>query len=101
MIVTLFNPFGIFVISMVLILGVNNIFMNDNLLTLTSPLIAFGTTTTTMSMSHSEHMDEMHHDSSNATMSEEDKMRFCGTDKVNSNLYVIEFAIPVQCSQPV
>jgi virginiamycin B lyase len=28
-------------------------------------------------------------------------MRFCGTDKINSNQYFTEFAIPVQCSQPV
>lgn len=104
MIINIFNTLGIFVISMVLILGVSDFYLKDNLLTLTSPLIAFATTTTTtmmMNMSHSEHMDEMHHDSASATMSEEDKMRFCGTDKVNSNLYVNEFAIPVQCSQPV
>lgn len=100
MIITRFNTLGIFVISIVFILGVSNFSMKDTILTLTTPLFAFATTTTS-SMSHSQHMDEMRHDSSNATMSEEDKMRFCGTDKINSNQYVNEFAIPVQCSQPV
>lgn len=100
MIITRFNTLGIFVISILFTLGVSNFFMNDTSPTLTAPLIAFATTATS-SMAHSEHMDEMRHDSSNATMSEEDKRRFCGTDKINLNQYVNEFAIPVQCSQPV
>lgn len=100
MILTKYNTLGIFIISILFTLGVSNFSMKDTLLTLTTPLFAFATTMTS-SMSHSNHMDEMHHDSSNTTMSEEDKMRFCGTDKINSNQYFNEFAIPVQCSQPV
>jgi len=71
--------------------------MNGSNLTLVNSMAVYATT----NMSHSEHMAEMHHDSSNATMSEEDKKRFCGNDEVNSNLFVSEFVLPVQCSQPL
>ncbi len=46
-------------------------------------------------------MAGMHHNPPNSTMSEEDKKRFCGNASLNSNFYVNEFVIPVQCSQPV
>lgn len=71
--------------------------MKNSLLTLTKPLVVYATTNT----SHSEHMSEMKQNPSNTTMSEEDKKRFCGNDITNSNLYVNEFVIPIQCSQPV
>jgi virginiamycin B lyase len=91
---------GIFIVSSVIIIGLFNFSMNNGLLTLTDPLFAYATTTS--NISHSEHMSGMHHDlSTNATMSSEDKKRFCGNDILNSNLYVNEFVLPVQCSQPV
>lgn len=64
----------------------------------TKPLVVYASTINT---SHSGHMSEMNNDPSNTTMSEEDKKRFCGNDMINPNLYVNEFVIPVQCSQPV
>ena len=73
--------------------------MNNSLLTLTSTPVVYATITT--NTSHSEHMSEMNQNPSNMTMSEEDKKRFCGNDIINSNLYVNEFVIPVQCTQPV
>ena len=75
--------------------------MNNSLLTSTNMTIVYATTKNTTS--HSEHMSEMHHDLSttNATMSSEDKKRFCGNDVLNSNLYIKEFDLPVECSQPV
>jgi len=99
MILTKYKFTGILVISAVIIIGVINYSMNNSLLTLTNAPVVFGTTT---DMSHSDHMEDMmYHNPANATMSEEDKKRFCGTDVINSNLYVEEFAIPVECSQPV
>ncbi|WP_196817385.1 hypothetical protein [Candidatus Nitrosocosmicus oleophilus] len=72
--------------------------MNSSLLTLTNPLVVYAMTN---AASHSEHMSEMNHDPSNTTTSEEDKKRFCGDDIPNSNLYVSEYTLPIQCSQPV
>ncbi len=100
MILTKYNIVGIFIISSVIIIGLYNLSINNGLLILTNPSVAYATTATNTT-SHSDHMSEMNHNPSNATMSEEDKKRFCGNNIVNSNLYVNEFAIPVQCSQPV
>jgi virginiamycin B lyase len=97
MILTKYNCVGFFVVFVMIIIGVYNFSMNGSNLTLVNSMAVYATTNT----SHSEHMDEMHHTSTNATMSEEDKKRFCGDNKINSNLYVSEFVLPVQCSQPV
>ena len=72
--------------------------MNNGLLTLTNPSVVYATTM--MNMSHSQHRAEMHHNPANATMSEEDKKRFCGNDKINSNQYVNEFAILFSAASP-
>ena len=97
MLLTKYAILGIFIISSVTIVGLYTFSMNNSLLTLTEPLVVYATTNT----SHSEHMSEMNQNPSNTTMSEEDKKRFCGNDILNSNLYVKEFIIPVECSQPV
>ena len=89
---------GISIISSVIIIGLYIFSMNSSLLTLTNPLVVYATTN---AASHSEHMSEMNHDPSNTTTSEEDKKRFCGDDIPNSNLYVSEYTLPIQCSQPV
>ena len=89
---------GISIISSVIIIGLYIFSMNSSLLTLTNPLVVYAMTN---AASHSEHMSEMNHDSSNTTTSEEDKKRFCGDDIPNSNLYVSEYTLPIQCSQPV
>jgi virginiamycin B lyase len=99
MILTKYKFMGILVVSTVIIFGLYNFSINNSLLTLTNTPAVLATTA---EMSHSDHMEEMMHENpANATMSEEDKKRFCGTEPVNSNLYVNEFIIPVQCSQPV
>jgi len=79
------------------IIGIYNFSMNSSNFTLVNSMAVYATT----NMSHSEHMAEMHHSPTNATMSEEDKKRFCGDSKINSNLFVSEFVLPGQCSQPV
>ena len=89
---------GISIISSVIIIGLYIFSMNSSLLTLTNPLVVYAMTN---AASHSEHMSEMNHDPSNTTTSEEDKKRFCGDDIPNSNLYVSEYTLPIQCSQPV
>ncbi len=89
---------GISIISSVIIIGLYIFSMNSSLLTLTNPLVVYAMTN---AASHSEHMSEMNHDPSNTTSSEEDKKRFCGDDIPNSNLYVSEYTLPIQCSQPV
>ena len=89
---------GISIISSVIIIGLYIFSMNSSLLTLTNPLVVYATTN---AASHSEHMSEMNHDPSNTTTSEEDKKRFCGDNIPNSNLYVSEYTLPIQCSQPV
>ena len=96
MFLTKFYSLVIVIVSVVLLIGLN-FSMNGSVLTLTNSMAVYATT----NMSHSEHMSEMNQNSSNTTMSEEDKKRFCGNDVLNSNLYVNEFVIPVQCSQPV
>ena len=105
MLLTKFTVIGIFVFSAILVIGIYAFSPNNSIVTLTNTTVVYATTTTATTMtdmSHSDHMEEMMHNSpANATMSEEDKMRFCGTDVINSNLYVDEFVIPVQCSQPV
>ncbi len=88
----------IFIISSVIIIGLYDFSLNNSFLTLTNPLVVYATTNAS---SHSEHMSEMNQNPSNKTMSEEDKKRFCGNDIPNSNLYVKEFTMPVECSQPV
>ncbi|MDF0681293.1 MAG: hypothetical protein P0116_10040 [Candidatus Nitrosocosmicus sp.] len=89
---------GFFIVFAIIIIGLYNFSMNGSNLPLVNSMTVYATT----NMSHSEHMEEMHHNpSTNATMSEEDKKRFCGNDEVNSNLYVSEFILPVPCSQPV
>ncbi len=98
MLLTKYSIVGIFIISSVIIIGLYTFSMNNSLLTLTNPLVVYATTNTS---SHSEHMSEMNQNPSNTTMSEEDKKRFCGNDIPNSNLYVREFTMPVECSQPV
>jgi len=98
MLLTKFSIAGISIISSVIIIGLYVFSMNSSLLTLTNPLVVYATTN---AASHSEHMSEMNHDSSNTTTSEEDKKRFCGDDIPNSNLYVSEYTLPIQCSQPV
>ena len=98
MLLTKFSIAGISIISSVIIIGLYIFSMNSSLLTLTNPLVVYATTN---AASHSEHMSEMNHDSSNTTTSEEDKKRFCGDDIPNSNLYVSEYTLPIQCSQPV
>ncbi len=97
------NIIGFFIISVSIIIGLYNLSINNGLLPITNPLVAYTTTatTTTANTSHSEHMAGMHHNPPNSTMSEEDKKRFCGNASLNSNFYVNEFVIPVQCSQPV
>lgn len=89
---------GILIISSVLIIGLHSFSINDGVLSLTNPLITYATTNMS---SHAEHMSGMDHNPSNTTLSEEDKKRFCGNDNPNSNLYVSEFTLPTQCSQPV
>ena len=98
MLLTKFSIAGISIISSVIIIGLYIFSMNSSLLTLTNPQVVYATTN---AASHSEHMSEMNHDSSNTTTSEEDKKRFCGDDIPNSNLYVSEYTLPIQCSQPV
>ena len=98
MLLTKFSIAGISIISSVIIIGLYIFSMNSSLLTLTNPLVVYATTN---AASHSEHMSEMNHDPSNTTTSEEDKKRFCGDDIPNSNLYVSEYTLPIQCSQPV
>ena len=97
MLLTKFSIAGISIISSVIIIGLYIFSMNSSLLPLTNPLVVYATTN---AASHSEHMSEMNHDSSNTTTSE-DKKRFCGDDIPNSNLYVSEYTLPIQCSQPV
>jgi virginiamycin B lyase len=97
MLLTKYSIVGIFVISSVIIIGLYTFSTNNSLLTLTNPLVVYATTNN----SHSDHMSEMSQNPSNMTMSEEDKKRFCGSDIPNSNLYVKEFTMPVECSQPV
>jgi len=99
MILTKYSNIGFFIISVVIIIGLCNFSMNNGLPVSINPLVVYASTTNTSS--HSGHMSEMNHNPSNTTMSEEDKKRFCGNDVLNSNLYVNEFVIPVQCSQPV
>jgi len=98
MLLTKFSIAGISIISSVIIIGLYIFSMNSSLLTLTNPLVVYAMTN---AASHSEHMSEMNHDPSNTTTSEEDKKRFCGDDIPNSNLYVSEYTLPIQCSQPV
>jgi len=96
---TKFYSMAIVIVSVILLIGLN-FSINDRGVTLTNSMVAYATTNMSHS-EHSEHMEEMSLNPSNATMSEEDKKRFCGNDSINSNLYVNEFVIPVQCSQPV
>lgn len=101
MISTKFAIVVVFIICGVVTFGLINFSIYNSSQAIIDPLFAYATTPTTQT-SHSEHMSEMHHEAStNATMSSEDKMRFCGNNATNSNLYVTEFVIPVQCSQPV
>lgn len=115
MIVTKDNSVGFFIVSVVIIIGLYNFSMNNSLLALTNPFVVYATTNT----SESKNLSEMNQNSSTMsslvnsnsinsssteiikTMSEEDKERFCGNDIQNSNQYVNEFIIPVECSQPV
>lgn len=98
MLSTKYSIVGILITSSVLIIGLFHFSMNIDLLDLTNPLNTFATTNIS---SHAEHMSEMNHNPSNTTMSGEDRKRFCGNDIPNSNLYVREFTLPTQCSQPV
>lgn len=95
---TKYSIVGILIISIVLIIGLHHLSVNIDIQALTNPLNAYATTNMS---SHAEHMSGMDHNTFNATMSEEDKKRFCGNDSPNSNLYVTEFTLPTQCSQPV
>jgi virginiamycin B lyase len=98
MLLTKSSIVGIFIISSMILIGLYAFSMNNSSLTLTNSLVVYATTNTS---SHSEHMSEMNQNPSNTTMSEEDRKRFCGNDIPNSNLYVKEFIMPVECSQPV
>ncbi len=98
MLLTKSSIVGIFIISSMILIGLYAFSMNNSSLTLTNSLVVYATTNTS---SHSEHMSEMNHNPSNTTMLEEDRKRFCGNDIPNSNLYVKEFIMPVECSQPV
>ncbi len=75
MLLTKYTILGFFIISVVIIIGLYNFYMNSSLPTLTN-LVVYATPTT----SHSDHMSEMNQNPSNTTVSEEDKKRFCGND---------------------
>ena len=96
---TKFYSMAIVIVSVILLIGLN-FSINDRGVTLTNSMVAYATTNMSHS-DHSEHVSEMSQNPSNATMSEEDKKRFCGNNSLNSNFYVNEFVIPIQCSQPV
>jgi virginiamycin B lyase len=98
MLLTKSSIVGIFIISSMILIGLYAFSMNNSSLTLTNSLVVYATTNTS---SHSEHMSEMNQNPSNTTMLEEDRKRFCGNDIPNSNLYIKEFIMPVECSQPV
>lgn len=115
-----YNIVGIFIIfGLTVAIGLNHFTMDSDVLVLTNQLFVYATTT---NISDSKNLSEMNQNSSgitdivnsnlinnsssleiNIAMSEEDRQRFCGSDiqNSNSNFYVKEFVIPVQCSQPV
>ena len=103
---------GVFLISSIMILGINYFLVNNDNPKLVEFVHASATTnpSNSTSLTNIQQSTINNNTSSNSsnvntdaikTLSEEDKPLLCGDNVQNSNLYFNEFITPILCSQPV
>ena len=103
---------GVFLFSIIMIIGINHFLVNNEnpelfeFVNASATSNSFNSTALTNN-NQSTINNNPYSNSTNAntdvikTLTEEDKPLLCGNDIPNSNLYVKEFTMPVECSQPV
>ena len=103
---------GVFLFSIIMIVGISHFLVNNETPKLFEFLNAFATSNSSNStpltnINQSTINNNPYSNSTNAntdvikTLTEEDKPLLCGDNVQNSNLYFNEFITPILCSQPV
>ena len=103
---------GVFLISIIMIVGTSHFLVNNENLKLFEFINASATANSSNSIPLTNNSqtiinDSTYYNSTNVntdvikTLTEEDKPLLCGDNIQNSNLYVNEFVTPILCSQPV
>jgi virginiamycin B lyase len=103
---------GVFLISIMMVVGISHFLVNNE----TPKLFEFVNASTTLNSSNSIPLTNISQSTVNditysnsttantdviKTLTEEDKPLLCGDNVQNSNLYFSEFVTPILCSQPV
>lgn len=103
---------GVFLISIMIVVGISHFFVNNE----TPKLFEFVNASTTLNSSNSIPLTNISQSTVNGitysnsttantdvikTLTEEDKPLLCGDNVQNSNPYFSEFVTPILCSQPV